>query len=313
MRIEEPHQAVTNRFAWDGFSLPVPHDWNLSDYSLRRDVSRIEMEDDKAVRLEMEWMRTRTPIKRSTLQKRCARVARDLTEAGAESAVVDDLPDGWTAVMYSMPDGKYLLTAYRLMPGCPFFCLLQLHFQSASRREPPRMIRQIASGFQIHEKGPIPWEFYDIAFRVNREFKLVNTSFHAGRKLMAFEWRLRRLHIWFFSLADTVLKQKPLEEWCAEFLNGFKGIQGPRFIPGRQGEILTRFSFRYPFGQFEEILRWCFRYRVRCMHVPEKNRIVLYVFNYRKDADLAKLAMDLSPSQEAPTGRRECGLSFSSA
>ena len=284
---------MTYRFAWDGFSFRVPQDWNLSDYALRKDVSMVKMEDDDALRIEMEWIRTRTPIKRSRLQKRCDQVAKHLKDAGAETAMVVDLPEGWTAVMYSMPDSRHLLTAYRLVPGCPLFCFFQIHFQSASRREPPRMIREIASSFQLHDQGAIPWELYDINFRLDREFRLVNTSFQAGRKLMVFEWRLRRLYIWFFSLADVIMKKKPIEEWGTEFLNAFKGLQGPKFIAGQQGEIVTHLNWRYPLGHFEEILRWCFRYHARCAHLPEKNQIVLYAFNFRKDTDLAKISTDL--------------------
>ena len=111
--------------------------------------------------------------------------------------------------------------------------------------------------------------------------------------MMVFEWRLRRLFIWFFSLADVILREKRIEQWAVEFLNGFKGLQGPKFIPVQNGEIHTRISWRYPFGQFEEIFRWCFRYKARCIHLPEKNQIVLYAFNYRNEIDVSKIAADL--------------------
>ena len=85
----------THRFAWDGFSFQVPHDWNLSSYALRPKVSRIQMEDDEALRLEMEWIRTQKPINRSRLHKRWAQAAKKLAKASAETAVVEDVPEGW--------------------------------------------------------------------------------------------------------------------------------------------------------------------------------------------------------------------------
>ncbi len=291
MKPNEQTVGETRRFAWDGFSFKVPADWNLSHYSFRRSVSSLQMEDDNALRLEMEWVRPEKTIDRKELQKRCAKAAGEMEEAGAEASAMGALPEGWTAAMYSMPDGKHLLTAYRLVPESMFFCLIKLHFPAASRREPPRMARMIASDFQLHENGPVPWEIYDISLQMNREFRLVNTSLQAGRKMLAFEWRLRRFYIWFFSLADTILKTKPMEDWCAEFINGFKGIRGPIFIPGeKKGELRSRFSFRYPFGHFEELFRGCLRYHARCLHMPEKNHIILYVFNYRKQEDLAMIA-----------------------
>lgn len=290
MKSNEYNLPETHRFAWDGFSFHVPRDWNLSDYSFHGKTASVRMEDDNAMRLEMEWIRPRKAVKDSVLRDRCARIGKSMAEEGAESSAIDGLPAGWTAVVYSMQDGKYLLTAYRLDPKSSFFCLFKLYFAAASRREPPRMIRKIASTFMLHEDGPVPWEFYDVSIRVARGFRLVNTSFLAGRKLMVFEWRLRRLYVWFFSLADTILKRKPMEEWCADYLNDFKGIQGPKFLPGRNGAIFTRFSFRYPLGHFEEIFRWCFRYHAQSRHVPERNHVVLCVFNYRNHRDLAMIA-----------------------
>ncbi len=280
----------THRFAWDGISFEVPFDWNLSGYSFNENSSSVQMEDDNALRLDMEWIRPGKPVDQSELQKRCSKVAEELEDAGAETSAIGALSEGWTATMYSMPDGRHLLTAYRLVPDSTFFCILKLHFPAASRREPPRMARIIASSFRIHKEGPVPWEFYDVSFEMNREFRLVNTSFQAGRKMLAFEWRLRRFFIWFFSLADSILKQKPLEEWCAEFTNGFKGIRGPTFVAAGKGEIQSRFTYRYPFGHVEELVRGCLRYHARCLHIPEKNHIVLYVFNYRKQSDLDMIA-----------------------
>lgn len=286
----EPHEIQTSRFAWDGFSFQVPCDWNLSDYSFRGRTATLKMEDDETLRLEMEWARMKKSVDHSILQNRCESLAAKLAEAGAQSAPIGALPEGWAATLFSMPDGRRLLTAYRLLPGCPFLCIFQLHFPSASLREPPRLIRIIASSFQLHEEENIPWKFYDISLRINRKFRLTGTSLLAGQKLLTFEWRLRRLYVWFFSLADMILRQKKMEEWCADFLNRFKGIQGPRFVPGDQGGIHARFSPRYPFGQFEEIGRWCFRYHARCRHIAEKNHIVLFVFNHRKLDDMAMIA-----------------------
>ena len=291
MKSNEQRQETTCRFAWDGFSFNVPRDWDLSDYKFTGRTAMLKMEDDENLRLEMEWMRMKREVNRSALHNRCAEIAEELADAGAEPSPVGALPDGWSATLFSMPDGRRLLTAYRLLPGCRFFCLLQLHFPAASLREPPRLARQIASSFRLHdEETTIPWEFYDVSLRVNRAFRLTGTSLLAGQKLMAFEWRLRRLSVWFFSLADRILKQKKTEEWCADFLNRFKGIQGPRFAPGNDGEVLTRFSYRHPFGQFEEIARWCFRYQARCRLLAETNHIMLYAFNYRKFDDLALIA-----------------------
>ncbi|MDD5678862.1 MAG: hypothetical protein PHW60_12870 [Kiritimatiellae bacterium] len=288
---------ATHRFAWDGISFHVPRDWNLSGYSLRRNVSWVRMEDDNTIRLEMEWTRSHRPLDMERVRKRFAAVSKSLTSAGAETHQVDDLPPLWAAFLYSMADGRRLLAAYRFEPGSNFFCFFKLHFESVSLREPPRLIRLIARTFQLHVQDVVPWELFDIGFQLNREFRLVATSFQAGRQLIIFEWRRRKLHLWFISLADMILKDKSMETWCADFLNGFKGIRGPRFSPGdRPGIISARRSRRYPLGQGEEIARWCFRYQAQCANLAAKNQLVLWVFQYREDSDLNRLMLQLGPA-----------------
>lgn len=287
---------ATHRFAWDGFSFRTPLDWNLSEYSIRRDASWVRMEDDNTVRLEMEWTRSRRPLDMDRIRKRFAVISKSLTQAGAATQPVEDLPTAWSAFLYSMPDGRRLLVAFRFVPDSGFFCFFKLHFESASLREPPRVIRLIARTFQLHAQDVIPWELFNIGFQLNREFRLLATSFQAGRQLMIFEWRRRKLHLWFFSLADLILKDKSMEAWCVDYLNGFKGIQGPKFGAGDQpGVILARRSRRYPLGHGEEIARWCFRYQTRCVNLIEKNQIVLWVFQFRKNTDPECLKLELAP------------------
>lgn len=291
----------THRFAWDGFSFQLPLDWNLSEYSMLPKTSWIRMEDDNAVRLEMEWLRSRRPFDMECIQKRFAEVSKAMTAAGAETATLADLPDAWSAVLYSMPDGRHLLAAFRFVPGSNFFCFFKLHFETASRREPPRVIRLIASTFQLHVQDAIPWEIFDIGFRLNREFRLLATSFQAGRQLMIFEWRRRKLHLWFFALADLMLRGTSMETWCVNFLNGFKDIKGAKFRAGDQrGVILARRLQRYPLGHSEEIARWCFRYQAHCVHLAAKNQTVLWVFQHRTDTDLDRLMLNVGPFEMNP-------------
>ena len=286
----------THRFAWDGFSFQTPQDWNLSEYLIQREASWVRMEDDNAIRLEMEWTRSRRPLDMERIQKRFTAVSKSLMAEDAETQRVPDLPEAWSAFLYSMPDGRRLLAAFRFVPGSDFFCFFKLHFEGVSLREPPRIIRLIASTFQLHAQNVIPWEFFNIALQLNREFRLLATSFQAGRQLMIFEWRRRKLHLWFFSLADLMLRDKSMEAWCIDFLGGFKGIPGAQFEAGDQrGVILARRRRRYLLGHSEEIARWCFRYQAHCVHLAAKNQVALWVVQYRTDADLDRLMLNVGP------------------
>ncbi len=282
----------TQRFAWDGLSFDVPADWNLSDYAQRSDLSWVRFQDDTALRLEVEWRRTRLPMDVLRIRRQYAAPSEALVKEGANLSIADGLPAGWSAYLYSMPDGRRLLTAFWLSSDALCFVFFKLHFAAASRREPLRMIRALAAGFRVHAGATIPWAAYDFGFRLNREFRLTYTSFQAGRKMMAFEWRRRRFFIWYFSLPDLFLKDRAPEPWCAEFLNGFKAIRGVRFEPGAPGQVRARYTWRRPFGHGEAVARGCFRYDARCRLLPDRRQLVLTVYQHRRPADLESLRVE---------------------
>lgn len=281
-----PNNAY-RRFAWDGFALEVPWDWNLSRHETRGGISRLAMEDDLALRLEMEWSRSRRRPAADQIRRRFDELAAEMRRAEAAVAAVPDLPPGWTAALYSMPDGRRRLNAFCLA-GADFIGVFTLHFDRASLREPLRQIRRMASSFSIGSGGISEWEVFDLSFQLNREFYLTGTAFDAGSKLMIFEWRFRRLFIWWFSPADVIAARQPVEQWCARVLNRFKTIRGPIFRPGdRPGELAAQRDWRYPFGRFEDLYRGCQRYQADCRMLADRNILLLTVFQYRQAADLA--------------------------
>ena len=277
-------------FAWQGFSYEVPSEWNLAEYNIRDSVSCVRLQDDFGLRLEFEWVYVRRPVKALIIHRRYDKIASVMNRAGAVADNIEELPAGWSACLYSMSDGKRLLTAFRLMPDSNFFCLLKIHFESASKREAERIIRKITSTFTLYEQGLVPWAFYDISFHLHSDFKLVATSLLAGRKLLVFTWRGRRLYLFFFSLADILLQKPSMEKYCADYLNGFKAVSGVRFSAGENGTIVARPRPWRFWGNVEPIIRGCLRYQAWCRLIPDKNQIFLGVLNYRRHADLATLA-----------------------
>ncbi|MBI3986638.1 MAG: hypothetical protein HY343_06950 [Lentisphaerae bacterium] len=178
--MSSPAQALTHRFAWDGFSFDVPADWNLSEVAVRRDTALIRMEDDAALRLELQWIRSARPVDPARFQDRYGQAAQRLAAEGAQTTRVDNLPPSWSAFLYSMPEGNRLLTAFRMMAGDPLFCFFQLHFPSASLREPVRLIRALALSFMVSAGDLVAWACYDFGFRCPRRFRLVNTPSRRG-------------------------------------------------------------------------------------------------------------------------------------
>lgn len=282
-------------FAWQGFSFKTPADWNLAEYRETGGVSRVRLHDDFGLRLEFEWLYTRHIPDTSAVRRRYDRLADSMSADGAIAENTGAMPENWSACLYSMPDGKRLMTAYRLAPDRKYFCLLKIHFESASKREAERLVRLIASSFQLHSKGLVPWAVYDVYFKLHDDFRLTATSFQAGAQMFVFEWRARRLYLWFFTPADMLIKSRSKENWCADYLNAFRDISGVRFEPGFPGNLQADHQWRRFWGNVEPILRGCLRYRAWCRLTHEKNQMFLGVFNYRGKSDLLFLDSAIEP------------------
>jgi len=281
--------ASTHRFSWNGVSFLVPENWNLSGHRTFKGVSSIEMEDTTALRLELEWTRPHASVTVDAVRERYAKASKKLTAAAEDTRTLQNLPAGWRVLLYAMPEKRRILIAYFLGPDSRLFCFFRIHLDARCAHGPKKIARLITDSFACFLKGLVPWEFYDVAFHLPSEFRLTGTSLQAGNKLLVFQWRLRRFFIWHFSLADTILKQTDLRDWVLEFLNGFRGLRGPRFSVGPDGAVTATHTARYPFGHYEEIGRQCFRYHVGYRHDPDRNQIALWVFNYRRPEDLTRL------------------------
>lgn len=284
-----------HRFAWQGFSFDLPSDWNLSEHTAAAGVSCARFFDDFTCRLEFEWISARRRMRIEEIRKRYDKVADAMKAAGAQAEQIEELPASWSACLYTMPEGRRLLAAFRLEPEGDFFCLLKMHFENASRREAERIVRRIAGTFRRPAPGPVPWAVYDIDFSLSGDFRLMATAFQAGRKMMVFGWRCRRLYLNFFSLADLLCRDKPMAQWCAGFLNGFKALSGVRFSAGADDALVAAHQWWRFWGNVEPLLRACPRYMAWCRSVPDKNQIFLGVFNYRGAGDLAFLESGLDP------------------
>lgn len=288
--------------AWDGISFRVPGNWELALYKfLRRGVTRIEIEDEFAVRLEAEWIRPRRSLDMPNILERYEASAKNLTMKADRSRAIDDLPGGWHATHFAfsetVPDRKArnlrvvkhgLITAFYLAPGSTLFCFVLIHFLPEDREDPEKVMRLVASEFREHPgSAPAPWQLFDIAFELPRDFLLESTRFDIGAKLMIFRWRWRRFCLWHLSCADRFLKEGAnLAEWVAGYLNDARVFRGGAFRVGADGRVAWKRRRRHLVGHREEIARWCFRYEVRYRVDRERNQLIFWVFHYRRPEDL---------------------------
>ena len=280
-------------FAWDGLSFQIPATWDLSAYDYRGRVATFRLEDDDRIRLDAEWTTVGHPVNEEQLRRRCERYVSGFRSAAATTRDFEGLPRGWSAGEHAMADGRRVVTAFFLTADRTVFVHFRLHFEEPVDLKPETLIRRLAKSFLYRDRGMIPWSFYDMSFRLDRRWQLVRTSFLAGRKMMVFEWRLRRLYLWHLSFADRLLQSRTVGEWGAAFLNEEKNLRGPCFRAAGDDRVEADRARRYALGHFEEIGRWTFRYHVMIQPLPSTNRLVVAVLNHRSAEDVRTAGIDL--------------------
>lgn len=280
----------SHRFAWDGLSFEIPAGWDLAIRQSGRKVTRVEFEDDYSVRLEAEWMRPRRGLDADKFRRRYDRASRRLTRDAEDAREIQDLPEAWVAFLYTLADERKLLTAFFLSRKPSLFCSFIFYFDAEDEEVPDDVMETLWNSFEINDGPVVPWMLYDVSLEVPREFRLADVRVESGRKHFTFKWRLRIFHVWFFSLADVLLKDRSIEEWGAGFLNDSWEVRGPVFTPGADGRIEAgRRTLIHRFGRYDEIIRMCFRYHARCVRDTNRNQAILSVFNYREMKDLEML------------------------
>jgi hypothetical protein len=300
---------ATRRLAWAGVSLEVPARWELTLYKfLRRGVRRIEVEDEYTLRLEAEWIAPRRDLRPERILRRYSRAVARLTRRADRQEAVSGLPAGWTATRFDFSgaftrggqgrlqvDRRTLVTAFHLAPDSSLFLFLAIHATPEDPEDPLQVLRAAAAGLRNHARDAlVPWELFDIRFELPRDFELEATRFDIGSKLMVFRWNLRKLYLWHLSCADQFLKDGvDPARWLAGFMNDSYLIRGGRFALDEAGRIVWRRRRRHWLGHRSEIARWCFQYRVAWRLDRPRNRLVAWVFNYRRPEDLNAIPASL--------------------
>jgi hypothetical protein len=271
---------------------------------LRRKVTRIELEDEYTIRLEAEWIRSRSKLKLTEIMQRYEKASKPLTLKCDENIDITNLPRGWKATHFvfkeTEPDehGRTircvrhdLVTAFYMCPKTSLFCFFMLHFLPEDKESPADMIRLLATTLQDHDQAArIPWCLFDLSFTLPPCFTLAETAFDIGSKLMLFKWRQRRFYLWHFACADVFLKEGTTPAaWACAHLNGTRLLKAPVFSP--EGETGIRWRRRLPFilGHREEIATLCYHYDVGCFLNKQTNTLIVWVYHYRKHEDLAIL------------------------
>ncbi len=287
--------------AWNGVALAVPENWELALYRCPgRGAAHLEVEDEYAVRLELDWLADSRRAEAARFLADNDRAAANLARQADKHAVLAGFAEGWQVTRYDFSEtiptrrqgrglgvaAHSLFSAFFAAREAAFLCRLRLHFLPGDPEEPEALARLVTASLKRAAGGPIPWVLFDIAFELPREFLLEATAFDIGSKLLVFRRGGRRLYLWFLSCADRFLDSAPrAEAWVTGFLNAQRQVPGIVFWPGAAGAVTWRRRRRHLLCHRDELARWCFKYTVGYRRDRERNQLRIWVFNYRRDED----------------------------
>jgi len=298
MNDQEKHIDVeisnTHTFAWDGFSLRIPSSWNLSFYHFGKNESRVEIQDDFALRLQLDWMRSERKLNDIRIRERYENICAKL-EKSSNAVEKINAPAGWHASLIILPEKRSFVAALYLSPDDNFFALLRIFFEKTGKKQPLAIFKLVADTFQLHHGALIPWEVYDVRWQINRQFKLAMTDFKAGNKFFQFQWKKRRLMMWHISMARWIMEHKNYVEWAIEYLSKIRSIEGVKFIIQSGNKIAcVRKKYRFPLGHFEDIVRFCYKYRAFVKHDVRSNNLLIVLYHYRKEGDITMVGGEIA-------------------
>ncbi len=294
--------TIMRQLAWDGLVFDVPANWELARYHYPdRARGMLDIEDETARRLEWAWIVTTSDTRRRHFMARAAEGMERLTARADRHDAIAGLAPDWQATQFGfreiLPTRKRrkqfgivchdMVSAVYAPADQPLRCVLRLNFLPGDPENPEELTRHITHSFQYLADHEIRWRVFDLDFRLDADFALEATQFDIGAKLMRFRKQGRKLFCWTLSCADRIVSSAKNEAaWITGFLNERRQVPGIVFLRAPDGGITWR-RRRFPsFVNGDEIARRCFRYTVGSRRDRRKNQWIIWVFNYRRDADL---------------------------
>ena len=296
------------RIAWDRTSFSVPEKWELTSFRWPEPGQMvIELEDDFSVCMHGEWQWSEDSRVMKAFLSRLEKRDADLVQRADRKQVVGHTPRQWAAAIYhfnktvpSKDKSKVEVERNQIYHAAYSADGFAASFQIQSTKDCPLTVEEIGrtfmESFRLHHEDMVPWELFDISISMPKAFALKDAQFGIGSKLLTFEREKRTLNLWILSCADVILKDADsLEKWCCGFLNSQGRIRSLVFKPTTTGGIVGKRRFPMLISHLRDIAAWCFRWKVKAIHQKEENRLLIWAYNYRKEADLAWLPEWLSP------------------
>lgn len=260
--------------AWGGVQFAVPTEWEPGRIGLRY----LLLESEFGPVMEVKWEPSGRRFSRRRHLRRLAR------QVGRKGAIFREraLPADWRRSLGPVEGiGFEWKNKEQSAVGALLFCsvcrtvsLLQF-FRRGPGADSDRQAARVLGSFQDHRTdGRCAWALYDIQAVLPEHFRLHAHRFEAGRFVLEFRGRRRRLTLYRWAPASVLLEDRVLKDFAAASADGAGIDFRPLAVAGRAGfeGVDTRPAGLA--GRLAAVLRrpWLRGVRVWC--VESRNRIL---------------------------------------
>jgi len=203
-------------FAWQGFQLRVPSDWDLSAASGDYDKGYCRLDDETMPRLEIKWRGGLKTNEASALTDRFLKDARlnrkDSPVRVKRDTALAKVPDADCECFFTYGETDAVQMAV-CCPVCGRASMLRVIQRPGDTSH--AIARRVFRSFRDHPReGWMPWAIYGFRLATPKEFRLKKHRFEAGRLQLDFAANRRSASAARLGLARTALRGTTLLDWA---------------------------------------------------------------------------------------------------
>jgi hypothetical protein len=287
--------------AWSGVRFAVPDDWDPARIGRRHLLLASEL----GPVMEIKWAAVKG---RFSGRRQLREVARHVGRSGGvfqETAVSEKwrkAAAGFDAQGFQWDSGCERAQGILLYcPTCRTASMIQFLERSGASVIPPPAARVLTS-FRDHRRdGRVAWALYDMAACLPDHFVLARYQFEAGRFVLEFNGRGRRLSLYRWAPAEALLQNRNL----ADFAQAVAGGQSLFFRPAATRGHSAVDGGDGPRGRWQARLGLASFRRLRLWHVAGRNRIFGVRLEGRRpieDQEMQAVSDGYGMAEERPAG-----------
>lgn len=291
--------------AWSGVCFAVPDDWDPA----RIGRQHLLLASESGPVMEIKWAAVKGRFSGRRQLRGVARRAGRSGGAFRETALSEKwrkAAAGFDAQGFQWDSGRERAEGVLLYcPACHTASMIQFLGRSGASVITPHAARVLAS-FRDHRRdGRVAWALYDMAACLPDHFVLARYQFEAGRFVLEFNGRGRRLALYRWAPAEALLQNRSLADFAQAVAGGQSLFFQPAATRGHPAVDGGDGPAAGPRGRWQARLGLARFRRLRLWHVAGRNRIFGVRLEGRRpieDLEMQAVSDEYGMAEERPAG-----------